>query len=137
MDLRNTYYVVYIYVQCFLLLYSYLSETVRNPRYMHKLVNHEIRELHCRRLLRQCDSHRNSYFKDAKKPRKINNIQTLKNIYINDFMGNEGKESKTGMLYTNQFVTPWIYKNFKQIHSPTYKFIKKFTTYLVIHQSYE
>ena len=122
MGLRNIYYVVYKYV---MLLYSYLSEIVRNPRYMHKSFNHEIRELHCRRLLRQCDSHRKPYFKDAKRPRKINNIQTLKNIYIQDSMGDEGKESKTGMLYTNQFITPRIYKNLKQIHSSTYKFIKK------------
>ena len=64
MELRNTYYSISICVKCSMLLYLCLTEAVRRPRYWHKFLNNEIRELHCRRLLRQCDSNRTSLMKE-------------------------------------------------------------------------
>ena len=119
MELRNTYSSISIHVKCFMFLYSCLIETVRRPRYWHKYLNNEIRELHCQRLLRQCDSNRTSLMTE-----RTNIMDT--NILITDSIGEEGRGSKFGMLYINQRNGLWVYKNQNQFHKiyKATKFIK-------------
>ena len=99
---------IFIYVLCFMFLYLCVREIVRIPRYRHQLEIHELGELHCRRLLRQCDSSTAITLTKMKEVRKNYIIIVLKNIYINDFVGEEELARKGGMKHSLTFFKFWI-----------------------------